>query len=331
MTVNLQSEQESDQPFYLTEKWFELLKETTEKEYTLVNLRAGQVSLPHTIENNTRFKITKLKSLANYYSPEFDIKLNSFEPIADIYDDSIKQFDVISLGPLSADNSAMIAERLSRQDFDVAVDYRTCNWFEDNIASKEQYWQKRPSRLKNTLHRKQKKADSDPEFRLHIYSNHSESELSKLLSDYHLVYNKSWKNKEPYPEFINAITMYESARGNLRLGIAYKGETPVAAQIWFRHRKTAYIFKLAYDEQYRTEGYGNIVTRALVDFSIESDGVSKIDFLTGNDTYKKDWMSSSRILFTVTAINKRTLKGKCLLIAKSAKRLLRKTKNQICG
>ena len=175
MTVNLQSEQENDQPFYLTEKWFELLKETTEKKYTLFSLKAGYVSLPHTIDYNTRLKITKLKSLSNYYSPEFDIKLNSCEPIADIYNDSIKQFDVISLGPLSADNAATIAKRLSLHDFDIAVDYRTCNWFEDNIASKEQYWQRRPSRLKNTLHRKQKKADSDPEFRLHIYSNHNES------------------------------------------------------------------------------------------------------------------------------------------------------------
>jgi CelD/BcsL family acetyltransferase involved in cellulose biosynthesis len=85
-----------------------------------------------------------------------------------------------------------------------------------------------------------------------------------------------------------------SAQGWLRLAILYIEETPVAAQFWLVAHTKASIFKLAYDEAWKNYSPGSILTQFLMQYVIETDRVEEIDFLTGNDAYKRDWMSERR-------------------------------------
>ena len=52
--------------------------------------------------------------------------------------------------------------------------------------------------------------------------------------------------------------------------------------------------KLAYDEAWKRYSPGSILISYLMQYVIEVDKVEEIDFLTGNDAYKADWMTERR-------------------------------------
>ena len=64
-------------------------------------------------------------------------------------------------------------------------------------------------------------------------------------------YIASWKQAEPYADFMNGLIGLGLSKGIGRLGVAYIGNKAVAVQYWIVSKNTAYIFKLAYDEAYK--------------------------------------------------------------------------------
>jgi len=121
--------------------------------------------------------------------------------------------------------------------------------------------------------------------------------------DYFSIYNNSWKNIEPYPTFIKSFIYSAADNGWLRLGIMYIDDAPAAAQIWFVQNGSAYIYKLAYDDGYAEWSPGTQLSFHMLKYVTSNDCVTTIDYLTGDDTYKSDWMDYSRPLYKVTVIN----------------------------
>jgi CelD/BcsL family acetyltransferase involved in cellulose biosynthesis len=116
-----------------------------------------------------------------------------------------------------------------------------------------------------------------------------------------------------------------SAReGWLRLGIACYDKVTVASQIWMVMNGTAYIFKLAYDEDYKKLSPGTVLTSFMMEYVINTDAVSTIDYLSGDDNYKKDWMSLRRERHGMAAYNPSTLRGVAMLIGYNLKCLYKK-------
>jgi hypothetical protein len=148
------------------------------------------------------------------------------------------------------------------------------------------YWQGRPSRLKNTVKRKAKaglvtiriERDYNPE----------------SWADYERIYARSWKPHEGSPEFLRQLAEQESIAGSLRLGLAYVDGQPVAAQFWTVENGTALIHKLAHDERHLQASPGTLLSAALFQYVIDVDRVDLIDFGTGNDAYKAEWMEEVR-------------------------------------
>jgi CelD/BcsL family acetyltransferase involved in cellulose biosynthesis len=58
---------------------------------------------------------------------------------------------------------------------------------------------------------------------------------------------------------------------------------------------------------------------------IDIDGVTQVDYLTGDDAYKQDWMSHRRERWGMVAFNPRTLKGAVGILRHMAGRSLRRT------
>ncbi|MFX6011244.1 GNAT family N-acetyltransferase, partial [Acinetobacter baumannii] len=52
------------------------------------------------------------------------------------------------------------------------------------------------------------------------------------IAAYQAVYAQSWKMADPYPDFVPGLIRLCARRGGLRLGVAWLGDKPVAAQIW---------------------------------------------------------------------------------------------------
>jgi hypothetical protein len=170
-----------------------------------------------------------------------------------------------------------------------------------------EYFESLPSQLKNTIKRKKKPFERPGRSTIVVYGD--EAELDKGLSAYEKVYAASWKIPEPYPQFIRGLCRMCAELGWLRLGVVYVDGQPVAAQIWIVSEHHANIYKLAYDQSYARLSLGSVLTAHLMEHVIDVDKVNEVDYLTGDDAYKKDWMSHRRERWGIMAFNLRTAHG----------------------
>jgi CelD/BcsL family acetyltransferase involved in cellulose biosynthesis len=141
------------------------------------------------------------------------------------------------------------------------------------------------------------------------------------LAQYNAVYQRSWKIPESHPHFIEAICHAFAEHDWLRLGLVRVNGTPIAAQIWFVKDGVASIFKLAYDEQHKVLSAGTVLSMALLRHAIDIDRVTKIDYLTGDDAYKVQYMSRCREMWCLQAYRKASLAGLFGLYESSKARL----------
>jgi len=155
-----------------------------------------------------------------------------------------------------------------------------------NGRSFDEYWRTRPGQLRSTVKRKSKKD---------IVSIRIEKEFNEeSWTDYEHVYAKSWKPGEGNPDFLKQLARQESEAGTLRLGLAYIDGQCVAAQFWTVENGTALIHKLAHDEAHLSASPGTLLSAGLFQHVIDIDHVNLIDFGTGADRYKSDWMEEIR-------------------------------------
>ena len=177
------------------------------------------------------------------------------------------------------------------------------------------YWAKRPGQLRSTAKRKAKAAGLEIE----IFDRFD----SGAWAAYEEVYRASWKPEEGSFAFLRALAEQEGEAGTLRLGVARKDERPVAVQLWLIEHKEATIHKLAYREDAKELSPGTILGEAMFRRAIDEDGVKIIDYGTGDDAYKRDWMAERRPLWRLQAFNPGTLRG----LAGSARALAGRLRN----
>ena len=84
---------------------------------------------------------------------------------------------------------------------------------------------------------------------------------------------------------------------------------PIAAQLWLVENGTAWIHKLAYAEDAKGLSPGTLLSLAMFRHAIDEDHVARIDYGTGNEAYKAEWMDEAIPLWRITAFNPRTLDG----------------------
>ncbi len=144
-----------------------------------------------------------------------------------------------------------------------------------------------PGPVRTTLKRKTKKV----EVNIHDYFH------DVIWNIYEEIYARSWKPEEGDPALLRRFAQAEGDAGRIRLGIAKHEGMPVAAQFWTVENSTAYIHKLAHIEDARNLSAGSVLTAALMEHVLDTDRVEIVDFGTGDDGYKKDWMDDVRPRF----------------------------------
>ena len=214
--------------------------------------------------------------------------------------------DVVDLRPLDAQSGFFREMQQALADNGFWTDTYFCfgNWYLE-LAGQDfaAYFQTRPSQLRNTWRRARKKLEQRS-LKIEIVSENS-ARLDAAIANYEAIYNSSWKHPEPFPDFIPGMCRMAADRGWLRLGVLSLDGQAVAAQIWFVKDGIASIFKLAYIEEYAKQSVGTVLTAELMRHTIDEDKVAVVDYLSGDDAYKKDWMSHRRERLGIVAFNKR--------------------------
>ena len=255
-----------------------------------------------------------ITSLTSFYSsisePYYCAKQLDFNIISYLFTQISRQYrwHKMQLGPLNEQGE--LTSILKALPCYHKVFSRTDNWCEDNINAFQTYYQQRPSRLKNTIKRREKQLTKQHNYHIKVIT--TESEFLKYFQYYQDIYRKSWKGEEFSYAFIEQVSLHACQENKLRMGMLFVDDVAVAAQIWFLQSGTASIFKLAYDPNYKQYSVGSILSLALSEHVIDIDKVHTIEFGMGNEPYKQEWMSKCRQRVTLQLFNQQTIIGNIL-------------------
>lgn len=264
-------------------------------------------------------------SLRHLYSSLYTLLLaeNDQEEILTCLCQGLRQlpFHSLSLEPVAEDDSNInsLQRAMESCGFICYRYFRFYNWFHRLQGQTfTDYMAARPARVRNTIARKERKLarEHNYEIRLHIGSD-----VQQAMADYNAIYKSSWKAYELFAEIIEGMVGCMSEPGWPRLAILYIEGQPTAAQLWFVVHRKASIFRLAHDEAWKHYSPGSILMRQLMEYVIDTDKVEEIDFLTGNDRYKQDWMSERRERWGLVIDNRREPEGRVNKLVKSIKGL----------
>ena len=167
--------------------------------------------------------------------------------------------------------------------------FRFYNWSHQvNGQSFDEYMNQRPANIRNMVKRKQRKLAREHPYQIRLYQKEN---IEQAIEDYQTVYLASWKANEIFADFTPNIVRNFARLGWLRLAVLYSDENPIAAQIWFVVHGKASIYRLAYDGRWKNYSPGSILTHYIMRHVIDDEKVTEIDYLTGNERYKQDWMT----------------------------------------
>ena len=175
------------------------------------------------------------------------------------------------------------------------------------------YLASRPGPLRTTLKRKRCKVE------IKLFQHFDPG----AWAAYEAIYAASWKPAEGSPAFLARFAREEGAAGRLRLGLALAEGRPVAAQVWTVEGGTAFIHKLAHLEEARALSPGTSLSAALFEQVIDRDRVTLVDFGTGDDGYKRDWMEQQRPRYQLDMIRPAAIGQWPQIVRASVKRLAR--------
>ncbi len=240
----------------------------------------------------------QLKALANYYTFRLrPVLIGSDSPqlLRDLARDLTHMTRRISLDGVGAEDGSVSRIEDAFGDAGWLVLRELCSVnhiLEVNNRSYSEYLASRPGQLRTTLKRKAAKVRT-------LVLTAFDYEAWQAYED---IYRESWKPGEGSPAFLRAFAAAEGAAGRLRLGLAYADGVPVAAQLWTVEAGTAWIHKLAHTEASKPLSPGTTLSAALFAHVIDQDRVTTIDFGTGDDRYKRDWMEVVRARYRLDIV-----------------------------
>ena len=322
-----QAEQDS---LFLSRQWFECLTATAlEADHTLVlacvvsgEKVVAMLPLMQCVGINTWY------SLRHGFTPIYNLLLakDDQEQVITCLAEALSQLPIngLLLEPVADDDSKLngLQKSLASAGYHCEYRFRHYNWvYRLQGESYAEYMAARPAQLRNTINRKKSKLEREHGYEIRLFTG---DEVLRGMPDYYVVYHASWKQNEiRNAAFQDCFIEKFTRAGWSRLAILYVKGQPVAAQLWFVHNNKASIFRLAYDKAWRQYSPGSILTSFLMEYVIDTDRVNEIDFLTGNDAYKQDWMSERRERFLLSCVKNTKLASRTARFAEALKRMLR--------
>lgn len=271
------------------------------------------------------FSPTLLSSLSNFYTITFSPTGPFLEgdtgevlgALAKGIANDAHRWDLVELRPLDPSSAAYPQLIQSFRAVGMVVQEYFCfgNWYLPTKGlAYDDYLKSMPPAMQNTIRRKKKKLEKTGKARIDIITG--TEGLEAAVNAYSRIYLSSWKRSEPYPNFVPGLIRTCAEKNWLRMGVIYLEDQPIASQVWIVNSGKATIYKLAHDQRYDEFSSGSTLTTHLIQHVLEVDKVHEIDFGSGDDPYKKNWLSQRRERWGLLAMNPRSLAG-CLGILRN--------------
>lgn len=265
-------------------EWWSLLAEHCELKPMLAVARDGPASVVLPLAGAG----AHLTQVSNWYTFRFRpiVSPGAQALIAALARDLPRKARRLTLTGLPTEDADMLAQAFGKAGWLVHREQSDVNHVL-TLAGRDYgaYLADRPGKLRTTLKRKSGKIATQVLTRFD----------ADVWAAYEDIYAESWKPDEGSPAFLRAFAQAEGTAGRLRLAIArsLEGEA-LAAQMWTVEGGTAFIHKLAHRESAKPLSPGSVLSAALFRHVIDLDKVAMVDFGTGDDPYKRDWMEEVR-------------------------------------
>lgn len=272
---------------------------------------AGKVALPLMLQQG------QLHSVSNYYTCVFgpqgsrqaEREVDWTAVMAQMV--RLPGAAVVKLQPLNASSEWLSAFESAARSAGYWTDRFFCfgNWYQPvPVGGFSAYWPERPSALRHSVERGQRRLDRGGTWSLRIVTGEAD-DLDAAIAAYEHVYAHSWKQPEPCPGFMPNLIRTAAREGWLRLGVLWFNGQPLASQLWLVCGGKANIYKLAYVKGFEKFSAGSVLTAALMEHVMDIDKVEEVDYLSGDDAYKADWMAMRRERVGLLACNMRHWRG----------------------
>jgi len=270
----------------------------------------------------------RAKALANYYtclySPVLGVQAVDFDLailLRAVRKDH-RGLATIQLAPMAVEAREFRSLQAGLREAGFAATPYFCfgNWHLPVDMSWTEYLASRRGKQRNTITRMRKKLAAEGGH-LELVTN---ERLEQGIAAYEQVYAASWKQPEPFKDFVPGLIRLCAEQGWLRLGVAWLQDRPIAAQIWIVWQGRAQIYKVAYDEAFSAYSPGTLLTALLMEQVLDVDKVADVDYLIGDDPYKQTWMSHRRERQGLIAYNLLTIAGMAGWIKAMAARVFRR-------
>lgn len=311
----------------LLPEWFDNLEKSVFADDDVRYYVAELGGIPRAVLPVRRFRegtSWRIESLANYYTTLYcpilapgagAVELSAI--VSRMADDA--DADVMRFSPIDPESRAFddLLSALRGNGFIPFRYFCHGNWLLEFAGTPDSYFEGREGALRHTLHRKGKKfAEIGGVFEIVT----TPAGVGSAIGEYNAVYADSWKNPEPYPEFMPGLARWLAERGMLRLGIARLGGNPVAAQLWIVHGNKAGIYKLAHRKSAANLAVGTLLTGRLMEFVLKHDAVTEVDYLVGDEPHKRLWMNKRRERWGIVAHRGRSPLGLFRALVETASR-----------
>lgn len=236
------------------------------------------------------------------------------------YLDQTTSWDVLNLMSLPEEmlNIHMLEDTLRDTGLRFRKSVGFGNRYLDQIdGSGQDYFDSRKRKVKKEIRRCRRKLEQLGKLEFKLITGASGDSIQDGMDRYYDVFKRSWKDWELHPTFHKDLAELGAEQGWLRLGFLLLNDQPIAVEFCLVCKRILYTVRSFYDEQYKHLAPGVILTSEMIQYSIDVDGVQEIDFLIGDEEYKRNWVPKRRVRWDFLVFNG-SLKGKvvsCLIMS----------------
>lgn len=287
---------------------------------TAMNADTCETLFPLLVCRTSKLRVTKIRSMTNFYTTVFtplfrtaDAYQKASGLLADYLLAKYPHVVMFEFEPVrDAHPLQLLAQGYSNRGSGVWRTYhKHINRYEAVLGDDfNDYLKRRPSQLRNTIRRKNKLLGKETDSELNIYA--TADEIAQHYSAFRLIYEESWKEEESHPDFIGDVLTNLASVGIAKLAVLSVDGEPAAAQIWFKIGGGWGVFKLAYRPKYKRYSVGTLLTAGVIEGLLCDRKTTEIDFFSGDDSYKRDWVVSQREHVGIELLNTKTLTGRAL-------------------
>ncbi|MCB1695783.1 MAG: GNAT family N-acetyltransferase [Halioglobus sp.] len=222
---------------------------------------------------------------------------------------SLPRVDVVRLWPFEVGSSLGwdVRTALQAAGFVVQPYANSFNQYEATAGvSYQEYFARRSANQRYSIRRRRRNLEKLGEVEFAMYTGgESPEELSRAMDEYVLVAVRSWKAPDTTvsSQILDFMTL--AARKHcLRLGILRLNGRAIAAQFWVLTGGVAGAIRPNYDERFKAEAPGVVLSNLCVEYLLDNDRAEALDFGYGSDSYKEKWMKESRYYCGFIAFNR---------------------------